>query len=89
MELVDSSNYKLMCHPSRCAQLSFGTDLFEDDSERFDDILAHRMDSIPEFGQVGIKSVVNGPVSWSPDGSQLLGPIYDDSIKNLKLLVWC
>ena len=85
MKLVDSWNYNLMRHPSRCAPLSFGTDLFEDDLERLDDNLAHCMDLIPQFGQVGIKSVVNGPVSWSPDGNPLLGPIYDNNIKNY----WC
>ena len=30
----------------------------------------------------GIQSVVNGPVSWPPDGNPLLGPICDDKVKN-------
>ena len=44
--------------------------------------LEHCAELIPQFGTVGIQSVINGPVSWPPDGNPLLGPIYDDKVKN-------
>ena len=62
--------------------LSFGTELFQGDLDRLEEHLMHCAELIPQFGTVGIQAIINGPVSWPPDGNPLLGPIHDDKVKN-------
>ena len=45
----------------------FAFDLFPPALERIEDCLAHAMELIPALGEVGIKSVVNGPTIWTGD----------------------
>jgi len=33
------------------------------------------IDRLPAFGEVGIKTINNGPMCWTPDGLPLLGPV--------------
>lgn len=62
--------------------LSFGTELFQGDLDRLEEHLMHCAELIPQFGTCGIQAVINGPVSWPPDGNPILGPVHDDKVKN-------
>jgi len=57
--------------------MDFGHDLFPEDLDRLMPHLEHVSNLIPEFASAEINSVVNGPVSWPPDGNPLLGPVHD------------
>jgi len=45
----------------------FAFDLFPPALERIEDCLAHAMEVVPALGEVGIKSIVNGPTIWTGD----------------------
>ena len=62
--------------------LSFGTELFQGDLDRLEEHLMHCAELIPQFGTCGIQAVINGPVSWPPDGNPILGPVHDDKVRN-------
>ena len=36
------------------------------------------MARIPALGDGGVKSVVNGPITYTPDANPLIGPAYGD-----------
>ena len=55
--------------------LDFGHELLNDDLERIEDNMMAAINRIPELGEAGIKSVINGPMIWSPDSSALFGPV--------------
>ena len=46
---------------------NFAFDLFPPALDRIEDCLVHAMGVIPALGEVGIKSVVNGPTIWTGD----------------------
>lgn len=48
-------------------------DLFPDNLERISDNLVHAMELIPCIGEVGIKTVINGPTIWAPDSLPRIG----------------
>ncbi len=50
------------------------SELFEDDLERLMPWLSRAVERMPIFEQAGIKRIVNGAISHSPDGLPLLGP---------------
>lgn len=52
----------------------FGKELFEPDLERLEPHLEVAMDLIPCFANASIQSVVNGPITYTPDVLPLLGP---------------
>jgi dimethylglycine dehydrogenase len=52
----------------------FGADLLPPNLERLQTILEGAMFRVPALANVGIKRVVNGPITYTPDGSPLLGP---------------
>lgn len=54
----------------------FGMDLLPPDLERIEDIVADAMERIPVMAEAGIKTVVNGPITFTPDGNTLIGPVY-------------
>ena len=54
----------------------FGQELLQPDLDRIEDIIATAMEQIELIGASGIKTVVNGPITYSPDGHPLLGPIH-------------
>ncbi|MEQ8967624.1 MAG: FAD-dependent oxidoreductase [Azospirillaceae bacterium] len=62
---------------------TFGQDLFPGDLERLEPHIEAAMARVPIFGEAGIKGVVNGPISYTPDGNPLLGPAY--GVRNLWL----
>ena len=55
--------------------LDFGHELLPDDLDRVADRLQLAYESMPALAQAGIKSVVNGPFTFGPDGSPLVGPV--------------
>lgn len=52
----------------------FGMELFEGDLDRIMPHLEIAMERVPAAINGGIKDVINGPVSWSPDGQPIVGP---------------
>ena len=51
------------------------SELFEDDLERLMPWLERAMERMPIFEPAGVKRIVNGAISHSPDGLPLLGPV--------------
>ena len=54
----------------------FGMELLPPDLERVDHIIAAAMDRVPALADGGIKSIVNGPITFTPDGNPLIGPAF-------------
>ncbi len=61
----------------------FGHELLEPDLDRITGRLELAFDRIPALGRAGIKSIVNGPFTFGPDGSPMIGPV--PGLKNY----WC
>ncbi len=59
---------------------SFDMELLSPALERLETSLAHAAERIPCWTNAGIKRVVNGPITHTPDGGFLLGPA--ESLKN-------
>ncbi|MFK7732146.1 MAG: FAD-dependent oxidoreductase [Pseudomonadales bacterium] len=55
--------------------MDFGHELLQDDLDRVGDRLALAFERIPALGRAGIKSVVNGPFTFGPDGNPMIGPV--------------
>ena len=55
--------------------MDFGHELLPDDLERIADRLELAFERIPAIGRAGIKSVVNGPFTFGPDGNPMIGPV--------------
>lgn len=54
----------------------FGADLLPPDLDRVEPIVEATMARIPALGEAGIKSVINGPITFTPDGNSLIGPAH-------------
>merc|ERR1719192_1828432 len=80
MLLQDEWNYA--ANASDGTPMSFENDLFQADLDRLGDHLEHASELVPVFGTAGIKSVVNGPVEWPPDGNAIIGPVDDQGVYN-------
>lgn len=46
------------------------------DLERIQDYILALMDRVPILQEVGMKHLQNGPITYTPDSNQLLGPVY-------------
>jgi len=55
----------------------FGRSLFEGDLERLLPHVEAAQRRVPSLENCGIKDIVNGPISYTPDGSPLIGPAWD------------
>jgi len=55
----------------------FGKNLFEGDLERLIPHVEAAQRRVPALADCGIKDVVNGPISYTPDGTALVGPAWD------------
>jgi dimethylglycine dehydrogenase len=55
----------------------FGRSLFEADLDRLLPHVEAAVRRVPALEHCGIKDVVNGPISYTPDGSPLIGPAAD------------
>jgi dimethylglycine dehydrogenase len=53
----------------------FHASLLPPDLERLEEVLGAAARRIPAFGGAGIRSVVNGPDGYTPDGRCLMGPV--------------
>lgn len=54
---------------------SFSNDLCPDDLDRVMDVLEGAFERMPALSEVGIKRIVNGPITYTIDGAPLVGPI--------------
>ncbi len=52
----------------------FGAELLPPDLDRVEPILEAAMQRIPDLADAGIKTVVNGPITFTPDANPLIGP---------------
>jgi dimethylglycine dehydrogenase len=55
----------------------FGKDLFPGDLERLLPHVEAAQRRVPALERAGIKDIVNGPISYTPDGSPLIGPAWN------------
>jgi len=61
----------------------FGRSLFEADLDRLLPHVEAAVRRVPALEHCGIKDIINGPISYTPDGSPLIGPAW--SVANLWL----
>ena len=54
---------------------NFVNALCPDDLDRVMDVLAGAFERMPELEKTGIRSIVNGPITYTIDGAPLVGPI--------------
>ena len=64
----------------------FDMELLEPDLDRIEKHLEKGMDRIPEFKDVGIKKIICGPITHTPDDNFLAGPA--PGLKNFWMF-WC
>ena len=55
--------------------MDFGHELLEPKLDNIQDRLAIGFERMPALEKAGIKSIVNGPFTFGPDGSPLIGPV--------------
>ncbi|MFU0504393.1 GcvT family protein [Pseudaminobacter sp. NGMCC 1.201702] len=53
--------------------MSFGQELFADDLERISEVIEGASSRIPVLSELGVRSVVNGPIPISADGEPVMG----------------
>jgi dimethylglycine dehydrogenase len=54
----------------------FGTGLLPPDAERLRAIVECAMARVPVLARAGVARIVNGPITYTPDGNPLLGPAF-------------
>ncbi|SHK11048.1 dimethylglycine dehydrogenase [Shimia gijangensis] len=54
----------------------FGADLMPPDLDRVEPIIMAAMERIPALETGGVKSVINGPITFTPDANPLIGPAH-------------
>ena len=59
----------------RTTPWDFGQNLLPDDLDRISDSLEVGFAHFPAIGRSGIRKVVNGPFTFTPDGNPLIGPV--------------
>jgi dimethylglycine dehydrogenase len=69
--------YEKACVPwqPRTTPWDFGSELLPPDLERIAPSLELGYQHFPAMAQAGIKRVINGPFTFSPDGNPLVGPV--------------
>ncbi len=69
--------YEQACVPwqPRSTPWDFGAELLPPDLERIAPSLELGFQHFPAMAQAGIKRVINGPFTFSPDGNPLVGPV--------------
>ncbi|MEO0495815.1 MAG: FAD-dependent oxidoreductase [Pseudomonadota bacterium] len=53
----------------------FGHELLPADLDRIADRLEMSFERIPAVGEAGIKTIINGPFTFGPDGNPMIGPV--------------
>jgi glycine/D-amino acid oxidase-like deaminating enzyme/thiamine kinase-like enzyme len=59
--------------PWTAVPADFGAELFAPDHDRFAGLAAGATRRVPAFGQLGIRTWVNGPIPFTPDAEPLIG----------------
>ena len=54
----------------------FGMELLPPDFDRIESIAAQCMERVPPAAEGGIRNIVNGPITFTPDANPLIGPAY-------------
>jgi dimethylglycine dehydrogenase len=54
----------------------FGADLLPPDPERLRRIVESAMARVPVLARAGVARIVNGPITYTPDGNPLVGPAF-------------
>ncbi|VAW12394.1 Sarcosine dehydrogenase [hydrothermal vent metagenome] len=54
---------------------AFGRELFDGNFDRFENIILPAAERLPVLNEVGIQTLINGPIPVSADGEPLLGPV--------------
>ena len=54
----------------------FGMELLPPDLDRVEPIVAMAIERVPALAQAGIKTIVNGPITFTPDANPLVGPAF-------------
>ena len=69
--------YEKACRPwsPLTTPWDFGHELLEEDIERITPELEVGFRHFPAFNKAGIKKIINGPFTFSPDGNPLVGPV--------------
>ncbi|MEM7426232.1 MAG: FAD-dependent oxidoreductase [Pseudomonadota bacterium] len=62
----------------------FGMELLPPDLDAVEHIVGMAMERIPVLAEAGIKTVVNGPITFTPDANPLIGPAF--GVRNAWLL---
>ena len=52
----------------------FANQLFDDDTGRLEKYIEAACERVPILATVGVKTVINGPIPYAPDGNPLIGP---------------
>ncbi|WP_373502951.1 FAD-dependent oxidoreductase [Aestuariivirga sp.] len=55
---------------------AFGAELMPPDLERVEHIIEMAMARVPAIGNGGVKTVINGPITFTPDANPLIGPAH-------------
>lgn len=55
----------------------FAMELLPPELDRVESIAACAMSRIPEIAEAGLKTIVNGPITFTPDANPLIGPAFD------------
>ena len=55
---------------------AFGAELMPPDLERVEHIIEAAMARVPALGTAGVKTVINGPITFTPDANPLIGPAF-------------
>ena len=55
---------------------TFEKDLFPGNLDRITPHVEAAMHRVPSFKHVGIKDIINGPISYTPDGNPMVGPAF-------------
>ena len=58
-------------------------ELFQEDLDRLEPHIEACIDRVPAFGEVGVKTVYNGAIAYTPDGNPIVGPAW--GLKNFWL----
>ncbi len=53
----------------------FGHELLDDNLDRIGDSMEFAFQRYPVLGEAGIKTIINGPFTFAPDGNPLVGPV--------------
>ena len=55
----------------------FGMELLPPDLDAIEDIVACAMERVPASATAGIKDIINGPITFTPDANPLIGPAFN------------